>query len=45
MVAHTSKNKTTAKAAAKRYRAKGLNASVYKTKKGYSVATDQKGKR
>ena len=45
MAVHTSKNKTTAKQSAKRWRKKGLNATVSKTKKGWKVYTDQKGKR
>lgn len=45
MVAHNSKNKTTAMMKVKMYRNKGYNASAKKTKSGWKVYTDQKGKR
>jgi len=45
MAVHKSKNKTSAKTMARRYRTKGLNATVSKTKEGWKVYTDQKGKR
>ena len=45
MAVHKSKSKVSAKTMAKRYRTKGLNATISKTKAGWKVYTDQKGKR
>lgn len=45
MAVHRTKNKSTARKKAAKYRKKGLNASINKTKKGWRVYTDQKGKR
>lgn len=45
MAVHSSKSKTTARKAAARFRKKGLNATYHKTKEGWKVYTDQKGKR
>ena len=45
MAVHNCKNKSSAKKMASRYRKKGLNATVTKTKSGYKMYTDQKGKR
>ena len=42
MASHVAKNKTTAKAAASRARAKGFNASVYKKRKGYGVSVTRR---
>lgn len=42
MVGHKAKNKTTAKDKAKRMRSKGLEASIYKKKKGYGVSVTRK---
>lgn len=45
MAVHKSSSKKNAKESACRYRKKGLNATVAKTKKGWRVYTDQKGRR
>jgi len=45
MAVHKAKNKTSAKRLAARYRRKGLNATIAKTKSGYKMYTDQKGRR
>jgi len=45
MAVHNCTKKSTAKQKAKYYRRKGLNATVAKSKKGYKVYTDQKGRR
>ncbi len=42
MVVHRAKNKTTAKAAASKARDRGMNASVFKKKKGYGVSVTRK---
>jgi len=42
MVGHKAKNKTTAKKAATKARAKGLNASIFKKTKGYGVSVTRK---
>ena len=42
MAGHTCKNKKNAEAMASRLRKKGLNASVYKKKKGYGVSATRK---
>ena len=38
MAVHRAKNKTTAMEAAKKFRAKGFNATVFKTEKGWRVS-------
>ena len=42
MVSKIAKNKTTAKARAMKARAQGLNASIFKKKKGYGVSVTRK---
>lgn len=42
MVSRNTKKKSTAEKMAKRARKKGLNASVFKKKKGYGVSTTRK---
>ena len=42
MVGHRAKNKTTAKAQAAMARKKGLEASIFKKKKGYGVSVTRK---
>jgi len=42
MVAHRAKNKTTAKEQAMEARKKGLEATIYKKKKGYGVSVTRK---
>ena len=42
MVAKRAKNKTTAKMAAAKARDKGLQASIFKKKKGYGVSVTRK---
>lgn len=42
MVAYSAQKKTTAKAKAMKMRKKGLEASVYKKKKGYGVSVTRK---
>jgi len=42
MVGHRAKSKTSAKAQAKKARKRGLEASVYKKKKGYGVSVTKK---
>lgn len=45
MAVHNAKNKASAQRCAASFRRKGLNAKISKTKKGWKVYTDQKGKR
>lgn len=42
MVGHRANNKTTAKKRAKKLRKKGLDASIYKKKKGWGVSSRRK---
>ena len=42
MVGHRAKTKTTAKKMAKKMRKKGLEASIYKKKKGFGVSVTKK---
>ena len=42
MVGHRAKNKTTAKVMAMKARKKGLEASIFKKKKGYGVSVTRK---
>ncbi len=42
MAPHSAKNKTTAKMAAARARAKGFEATIFKKKKGYGVSVTRK---
>ena len=42
MVGHRAKSKTTAKRMAMRMRKRGLEASIYKKKKGYGVSVTRK---
>lgn len=42
MVSYRAKNKTNAKMKAKKARSRGLEASVYKKKKGYGVSVTKK---
>lgn len=42
MVSHRANNKTTAKKKAKKLRKKGLDASIYKKKKGWGVSSRRK---
>ena len=42
MVGHRANTKTSAKKAAMKARSKGLNASIYKKKKGYGVSVTRK---
>jgi len=42
MVSHRAKTKTSAKKVAAKYRAKGLNTSIFKKKKGYGVSVTRK---